>query len=96
VPTLLVVYSVEWSRSTAACPKPDTVFAGFIFPYNGTFSLPDGKPPMKIALKAWRGPEAWKVKPEGRTREEFEQKVYDGMLDGAFDQLQRKLVDVLF
>jgi hypothetical protein len=96
MPTLLVAYSAEWSHATAACPKPDTVFAGFIFSYNATFSLPDGKPPMKIGLKAWRGPEAWKVKPEGRTREEFEQKVYDAMIDGAFDQLQRKLVDVVF
>ncbi len=96
VPTLLVVYNAEWARATAACPKPDTVFAGFIFTYNAAFSQPDGKAPMKIAVKAWRGPEAWKVRSEDRTRQEFEQKVYDAMIDGAFDQLQRRLVDVLF
>ncbi|HEV3191423.1 MAG TPA: hypothetical protein VGY54_13035 [Polyangiaceae bacterium] len=95
-PTLLVVYNAEWARAIAACPKPDTVFAGFIFAYNAAFSVVDGKPPMKIAVKAWRGPEAWKVRSEDRTRQEFEQKVYDAMIDGAFDQLQRKLVDVLF
>jgi hypothetical protein len=96
IPALAISYSPEWAHTIAACPKPDTVFAGFIFPYNATFSLPDGKPPMKIAVKAFRGPEAWKVKPDGRTREEFEQKVYELLIDGAFDQLQRKLVDVLF
>ena len=32
----------------------------------------------------------------GLSREEFEQKVYDGMFDGAFDQLSKKLSDTLF
>ena len=28
-------------------------------------------------------------------REDYEQKVYDAMFDGAFDQLQKKLTDAL-
>ncbi len=95
VPTLLVTYAPEWSHATTPCLKPDTVFVGLIFSFDASVAVPDGKPPLKLSVKSWRGSESWKVKPEGRTREEFEQKVYDGMIDGAFDQLMKKLTDTL-
>jgi len=94
-PALVVSYAPEWSHATTPCLKPDTVFVGLIFAFDGTLAVPDGKPPLKLSVKSWRGSESWKVKPEGRTREEFEQKVYDGMIDGAFDQLAKKLTDAL-
>jgi hypothetical protein len=95
VPSLVVSYAPEWSHATTPCVKPDTVFVGLIFAFDATVVVPDGKPPLKLAVKSWRGSESWKVKPEGRTREEFQQKVYDGMIDGAFEQLLRKLTDAL-
>lgn len=95
VPTLVVDYSPEWSHANTVNAKPSTVFAGIIFSFDASFTLGDA-PPWKLALKAWRGAEAWKVKNEDLTREEFEQKVYDSMIDGAFDQLQKKMLDVLF
>jgi hypothetical protein len=94
-PSLLVSYAPEWSHATTPCLKPDTVFVGLIFAFDATVAVPDGKPPLKLSVKSWRGSESWKVKPEGRTREEFEQKVYDGMIDGAFEQLLKKLTDAL-
>jgi hypothetical protein len=94
-PALVVSYAPEWSHATTPCVKPDTVFVGLIFAFDGTFAVPDGKPPLKLTVKSWRGSESWKVKPEGRSREEFEQKVYDGMIDGAFEQLAKKLIDQL-
>jgi hypothetical protein len=94
-PALVVSYAPEWSHATTPCVKPDTVFVGLIFAFDGTVTVPDGKPPLKLTVKSWRGSESWKVKPEGRTREEFEQKVYDGMIDGAFEQLAKKLIDQL-
>jgi hypothetical protein len=94
VPTLVIEYAPEWSRANTACEKPSTVFAGLIFSFNATFVLPDG-PPLKTSVKAWRGAAVWKAKTDRPTREEFEQKVYAAMIDGAFDQLEKKLEDTL-
>jgi len=94
-PTLLIEYSPEWSHMNAATVKPNTVFAGFNFTFDAAFALPEGAP-LKVVVKAWRGPEAWKINAEGMTREDFEQKVYDAMIDGAFDQLDKKLEDTFF
>ena len=52
--------------------------------------------PLALKVKSWRGAELWKIKGDGMTREDFEQKVYDSMIDGAFDQLDKKLTDTLF
>jgi hypothetical protein len=95
VPTLVVEYSPEWSHSSMASMKPDTVFAGLNFTFDSSFSLPDGAP-LKVTVKAWRGAELWKIKGDGMTREDFEQKVYDSMIDGAYDQLGKKLEDTFF
>ena len=75
--------------------KPNTVFAGFNFTFDGSFALPEGAP-LKILVKAWRGAEPWKFKGDGMTREDFQQKVYDAMIDAAFDQLDKKLMDAFF
>jgi hypothetical protein len=75
--------------------KPNTVFAGFNFTFDTIFALPDGAP-LKFVIRASRGAEVWKIKAEGMTREDFEQKVYDAMLDGAFDHLDKKMRDVFF
>jgi hypothetical protein len=94
-PTLLIDYSPEWSHGNTASTKPNTVFAGIIFTFDAVFALPEGAP-WKLSVKAWRGAEAWKVRSEGLSREEFEQKVYAGMIDSAFDQLQKRILDAFF
>jgi hypothetical protein len=95
VPTLVVEYSPEWSHGNTASMKPNTVFAGFNFTFEGSFALPEGAP-LKVLVKAWRGAEPWKFKGDVMSREDFEQKVYDAMIDGAFDQLSKKLSDMFF
>ena len=96
VPALVIDYSPEWSRGNTTCPKPRTVFSGLSFTFDASFSLPDAQPPLKVTVKAWRAAEPWRVKDEDLSFEEFEQKVYGAMVAGAFDQLKRKIVDVLF
>jgi hypothetical protein len=95
-PTLVVDYTTDWSRGATASAKPPTVFAGIIFVFDAAFALPPG-PPVKASLHAWRGPEMWKIKGAADLeREDFQQKVYDQMIDGAFEQLGKKLTDVFF
>jgi hypothetical protein len=95
-PSLVVDYSPEWSQgSTTLSLKPLTIFAGLNFSFTTTFSVPDAGQPLVIKTKAWRSAELWKLKPEGMSREDYEQKVYDSMIDGAFDQLDKKLTSGL-
>jgi hypothetical protein len=95
-PTLVVDYTTDWSRGATASTKPNTVFAGVIFVFDAAFALPPGAP-LKASLRSWRGPEMWKIKGAAdMERTDFQQKVYDGMIDGAFDQLSKKLDDVFF
>ncbi len=93
-PALVVEYSPEWSRGNTACEKPSTVFAGLMFTFASSFGLPEG-PPLKIGVKAIKTAAVWRARSNGLSREEFEQKVYGAMIDGAFDQLKAKLLDVL-
>jgi hypothetical protein len=95
-PTLLVEYSPEWSRSNTVSQKPNTIFANLNFAFDTSFAIPDGAPALKISTKVWRGAELWKLKSDGLTRLEFQQQVYDAMLDGAFDALERRLTDAFF
>jgi hypothetical protein len=95
VPTLVVDYSPEWSHVNTTSLKPNTVFAGYNFAFDSSFLLPEG-PPLDVKMKSWRGAEIWKIKDENMSREDFEQKVYDIMFDGAFDQLDKKLQDTFF
>jgi hypothetical protein len=96
-PVVLIEYSPEWSRANTACMKPNTVFAGLAFTFETTATLPDGTPPLKLTTKAWRAAELWKIHaPDGTSREDFEKLVYDSMVDGAFDTLDKKLKDAFF
>jgi hypothetical protein len=95
VPTLVIDYSPEWSHVNTVSIKPNTLFAGFNFAFDASFVLPEGAP-LQMKVKSWRGAELWKQKDDGMSREDFQQKVYDGMFDGAFDQLDKKLADTLF
>jgi hypothetical protein len=96
VPTLVIDYDPEWGRSNAVSVKPHTVFANFIFMFDTNFGLPDGAAPLKSSLRLWRGAELWKLKGDGLTRQEYQQQVYDTMIDGAFDQLEKRLLDAFF
>lgn len=97
-PALVVDYSPEWSQgSTTVSTKPQTIFAGLNFPFTATFSVPDVGAPLVLKTKAWRSAELWKMHgATAMTREDFEQKVYDAMIDGAFEQLDKKLTTNLF
>jgi hypothetical protein len=95
VPTLVVDYSPEWSHVNTTSLKPNTVFAGYNFAFDATFVLPEGAP-LDVKVKSWRGAELWKVKDDSLSREDLEQKVYDMMFDGAFDQLDKKLQETFF
>ncbi|HLK39127.1 MAG TPA: hypothetical protein VKU41_20335 [Polyangiaceae bacterium] len=94
-PTLVVDYVADWSRANTLSVKPPTVFAGLIFVFDETFGVPDGAP-WKMSVKSWRGAEPWRLKGEALAREDFEQKIYDTMIDGAFDQLGKRVGDALF
>jgi hypothetical protein len=96
VPTLVVDYSTEFARATTVSAKPHTVFASLAFQFDSVFVLPDGSPPLKITSRVWRGAETWKLKGEGLTREEYQQQIYDAMIDGAFDQHEKRLLDAFF
>jgi hypothetical protein len=96
VPVIATDYSPEWSRANVACTRPPTVFAGLIFTFDTSFVLPDGTPPLKVTTKAWRGAELWKLKVGDLSREDYEKLVYDSMIDGAFDTLDKKLNDAFF
>jgi hypothetical protein len=94
LPTLVVDYSAEWSHQSTVSLKPNTVFAGFNFSFDATFVAPEGAP-INTKVRSWRGAELWRLKDEGLSREDFEQRVYDSMFDGAFDQLSKRLQDML-
>lgn len=96
VPALVIEYSPEWSHTNTTCPKPRTVFSSLSFTFDASFAVPDASPPLKVTVKAWRPAEPWRVKDPELSFEEFEQKVYGAMMSGAFDQLKRKIIDVLF
>jgi hypothetical protein len=94
-PTIVVDYVAEWSKLNTVSTKPSSVFAGVNFAFDSTFNLPDGNP-YDLKTKAYRSPEPWKIKAQDLSREDFQKKVYDGIIDGAFDQLDKKLGDALF
>jgi hypothetical protein len=97
LPVLLVEYSPEWSKANTACARPPTVFAGLAFTFESSFTLPDGSAPLKLSTRAWRGAELWKMHfTDGMSREDYEKLVYDAMIDGAFDTLDKKLKDAFF
>ena len=92
-PILVLDYSIEWTTAMSANAKPRTIFAGMRVDFDGRFSLPEGAP-LVLSHKSWRNPEIWKVH-GAATLEEFMRKVYDLMIDRAFDEWQYKLNDAL-
>ncbi len=96
VPTLVVDYSPEWGHSTQVSNKPHTVFGNLNFTFDSTFVVPDGGSALKISTHAWRGAETWRLKGEGLTREEYQQQIYDSMIDGAFDHVEKRLLNAFF
>jgi len=93
-PVFVVDYSSEWSGALTASAKPRTVFAGIRFDFAGRFILPEGAP-LVLSVRSLRAAELWKVK-GAMTLEEFHRKVYDGMMDHAFDEWRKKVTDTLF
>jgi hypothetical protein len=96
VPTLVIEYAPEWGRTNVVTVKPHTVFANMMFYFDATFAVPDGATPLKISTHAWRGAETWRIKGDGLSREEYQQQVYDAMVDGAFDHVEKRLLNAFF
>lgn len=95
-PTFVVDYTGEWSTTTTASEKPRTIFAGIRFDFDPRFFALEG-PPLQLPLKSWRGPELWKIKGGGgMAPEDYHRRMYDMMIDRAFDELQRRLADAFF
>ncbi len=91
---LVVDYTADWPGAMTASGKPHAIFAGIRFVFDGRFLLPEGAP-MLLSLKSLRAPELWKTK-GAVTLEDFYRKVYDAMIDRAFDDWRKKLAEVLF
>jgi hypothetical protein len=96
VPTLVIEYAPEWGRTNVVTVKPATVFANMMFYFDATFAVPDGAAPLKISTHAWRGAETWRLKGDGLSREEYETQIYDAMIDGAFDHVEKRLLNAFF
>jgi hypothetical protein len=96
VPTLVVEYAPEWGRTNVVTVKPHTVFANMMFYFDATFAVPDGAAALKFSTHAWRGAETWRLKGDGLTREEYQQQVYDAMIDGAFDHVEKRVLNAFF
>ena len=88
-PMLVVDYTFDWARGNTLSTKPPTVFAGFNFSFDASFTVPQVAP-LKVSTKARKVAEIWKLKAGDMSREDYEQKIYDAMLDSAFDQLAGK------
>jgi hypothetical protein len=93
-PVLIVDYVAEWSNALSANDKPRTILAGIRFDFDARFSLPEGAP-LLLSVKSLRGPEPWRVK-GSITLQDFHRKIYDMMIDHAFDDLQKKLAKTFF
>jgi hypothetical protein len=101
VPTLVVDHGFEWSSVQFVNLKPKTLLVGISVPMDTAFVVPDGAAPMKVKLNVWRGLEPWRFKdqPTDSAKTQagaFEAKVYDGMVDAGFDQIQKRILDTFF
>jgi hypothetical protein len=94
VPVLVVEYNVDWSGANNLIEHFPTVIASFIFGFDAIFTVPDAAP-LKFNARAWHAAEIWRIKVNGITREDYEQKAYDMTIDGGFDVVQKKLTDTL-
>jgi hypothetical protein len=56
--------------------------------------IADGEKPVVIPHRAWRVPEPWKY--EGTPAPAMAAKVYERMIDSAFEDLRKKTLATLF
>jgi hypothetical protein len=97
VPTLVLDYDVEWSRTTTVTVKPRGVFVGLHLPFDISFFIPDGSPAKTVKAMAWKGPDLWKLGDDvGTGRGDRENYVYGVMAKSAFDLAQKKTLDAYF
>lgn len=97
VPTIVVEYGIEWSRTQTVSVKPRGVFVGVNLQFDVTYNVPDGGKQLKIQHTSWRMPDVWKMGDgAGEAKGAREAKVYDGMSDTSFDQVERKALESLF
>ncbi len=97
VPTLVLDYDVEWSRTTTITVKPRGVFVGLHLPFDISFFIPDGAPPKTVKAMAWKGPDLWKLGDDvGTGRGDRENYVYGVMAKSAFDLAQKKALGAYF
>jgi len=94
VPTIVVDYVAEWSRTQTVSMKPRGVFVGVNMQFEIGFFIPDHpKHQLKAQLTSWKNPEVWKYKDLTSDRET---KIYDVMVDTSFAQAQQKSLEMLF
>jgi hypothetical protein len=93
--TLVLEYAVESSNALTASMKPRTILTGVRFDFTARLALLE-KAPWQTSLKSLRAPELWKIKANGMTLEDFHRKAYDGIIDGAFNEWQKKVLDAFF
>jgi hypothetical protein len=93
--TLVLEYAVESTNALTASMKPRTILTAVRFDFDAKFALLE-KAPWQTTLKSLRGPEIWKIKANGITLEDFHRKAYDGIIDGAFGDWQKKVLDAFF
>jgi hypothetical protein len=97
VPTLVLDYDVEWSRTTTVTVKPRGVFVGLHLPFDISFFIPDGSPAKTVKAMAWKGPDLWKLGDDvGTGRGDRENYVYGVMAKSAFDLAQKKTLGAYF
>lgn len=96
-PTLVIDYAVEWSRTQAYTQRPRGLFAGINMPFEVSFHVPDGKPPMKVSFTSWRTPDAWGLRDQANGAPgDFAAAVYAQMTNASFDLAKKRSVEALF
>jgi hypothetical protein len=93
-PVLVIDYATEWSNAMTANDKPRTILAGMRFDFDARFGLPEGAP-LLLSIKSLRGPELWKIH-GSPSLQDYHRKIYEMMIDHAFDDLQKKITDTFF
>jgi hypothetical protein len=97
VPTLVIDYAIEWSRTQAYSVKPRGLFAGINMPFDISLYVPDGKAPLKVSFTSWRTPDMWKNRDQANgTPGDFAAIIYGQMADASFDMAKKRALESLF
>jgi hypothetical protein len=94
VPALVIDYAAEWSNALSANDKPRTLLAAIRFDFDVRFVLPEGAP-LHVSVKSGHGPEPWRIK-GAMSLHDYHTRIYDMVIDRAFDELQKKLANAFF